>query len=147
MTDVSGPPSDTTVGHLLAERIRLTRSRRDRGPRLVHHWVQNINAALDAVRPSERTIGTVTPMSSLSALEAAAVLVAAALAEGTPVIAIDHPDDFAATDGLLAVAAIMAPPRVTIIAGAAGHPSDGLVAGRPVITIDVDAVDRREVLQ
>ena len=147
MTDLTGPVPDATVGQLLDERIRLTRTRRDRGARQVHHWVQNINAALDAVRPSERSIGTATPMASLGALEAAAVLVAAALAEGTPVIAIDQPDDFAATDGLLAVAAIMAPPPVTIIAGAAAHPSDGLVAGRPVITIDVDAVDRREVLQ
>jgi hypothetical protein len=146
MTDVAGPVPDTTVGHLLDERIRLTRTRRDRGPRLVHLWVQNINSALAGIGAAGRRIEAATPMTSLTALEAATVLVAAAMAEGTPVIAIDQPDDFAAAGGLFAVAAIMAPPQLTIIAGAAGIPSSGVVAGRPVITIDVDAVDRREVL-
>jgi RND superfamily putative drug exporter len=147
MADLAGPAGDISVGQLLEERIRLTRARRYRHGGHVDDWLQSINSTLAKVAPGGRRIDRATPMAALAPLEAATVLVAAAVAEGTPVVAIDQPDDFAAADQLLAAAALMAPPRLTIISGAACHPAHQVSAERPTITIDVDAVDRREVLQ
>jgi hypothetical protein len=79
-------------------------------------------------------------MASLSALESAVVLVAAAAAEGTPVVTIDLPDEFAATEQLLAASALLVGPRVTVISSVPrGAPVPHL--GRAIITIDVDVLD------
>jgi RND superfamily putative drug exporter len=146
MADVAQPVPDITVGRLLDEHIRLTRARRG-SARLVHHWVQNIDSALAGIGAGGRRVAASTPLVALTPLETATVLVAAAMAEGTPVVSITQPDDFAPADRLYVAATLMAPPQVTIVVGATGHPPDVPSAGRPVITIDVDAVDRREVLQ
>jgi RND superfamily putative drug exporter len=150
MTDITVVPDALTVGQLLHERILVTGTSRA-GKSGVGSWVQAVNAALADVGASGSRIHAATPMAALSALESATVLVGAAAAEGTPVITIDQPDDFTATDQLLAASALLVGPRVTVISSVpSGAPVPTL--GRPIITIDVDAldsssVDRREVLR
>ncbi|MHA6667438.1 MMPL family transporter [Homoserinimonas sp. A447] len=140
MTEVSGVADGLTVGQLLGERMRVTGVRR-RGAANADSWVHAINAALADVGAAVSRIEAGTPMATLNALESATVLVAAAVAEGTPVVSIDQPDDFAGTDQLITAAVLLAGPRVTIVTGVPHRPTTPLIVGRPVITIDVDAVE------
>ncbi|HEU4807673.1 MAG TPA: MMPL family transporter [Homoserinimonas sp.] len=140
MTAVSGPAYDPTVGQLLDERMRLTRPRGRRGAGEVESWVRSINSALADVGTAAR-VEAATPMAALTALQSATVLVAAAVAEGAPVVAIDLPDDFGASDQLIMAAVLLASRRVTIIAGVPRLDSRDVNVGRPVVTINVDTVD------
>jgi RND superfamily putative drug exporter len=138
---------DLTVGELIDERIALTHDRRRRRSGQRNAWVRSINAALADVGADSTGIDAATPLARLSALEAAVVQVAAAAAEGTPVLAVDQPDDFPAREQLVTAALLLAGPRVTVIAGTPGDSSVPAAATRQLITIDVDTLDRRGVLQ
>ena len=139
---VSGPVHGLTVGQLLDERIRLTRPRGRRGASQVESWVRSINAALADVGGASVPVRAATPLAALNALESASVLVAVAVAEGAPVVAIDQPDDFASSHQLIMAAILLANRRVTIIAGVPRLDSDVVNVGRPVVTVDLDAGSR-----
>jgi RND superfamily putative drug exporter len=147
MADVTAHAHDLTVGELLDERIRLTRPRGQRGGGQVEAWLRTINTALADVGAASTRLEAASRMATLTALESATVQVAAAAAEGTRLLAIVLPDDFAARGQLLSAAVSMVPSRVTLIVGGAEGNSSISDLGRPVVTLVVTTLDRREVLQ
>ncbi|HSP52804.1 MAG TPA: hypothetical protein VLO00_07915, partial [Cryobacterium sp.] len=140
-----------TVGELLAERLDLAHpwyraaSRRS----LLAGWITRLNGALGTASSGlpARPIVTGTTVSSLSALDRAAVLVAAALTETPGVVIVDLgeglPVDPTGRD-LVQVLATLAPASTTLILGAASFPEDTPVyrGDRPLQTLDLDSLDR-----
>jgi RND superfamily putative drug exporter len=148
-----GDSSDNglTVGELLAERLDLAHpwyraaSRRS----LLSGWVERLNAALGSGRGDHAAgpIRSGTSVSSLSALERAAVLVAAALTENPGIVIVDLgeglPVDPTGRD-LVQVLATLAPASTTLILGAASFPdaAPAYRGARPLQTLHLDSRDR-----
>lgn len=156
-----------TLGELLTERMRLMRPWFRFGGVPIDRWIQRANAALLAVAPQASTLSERSRVAALAPLERAIALAVVALAEGTPVVMLDQPDEFATTTaGAEFVAAVtrLASPSVTVVIGTpvpsrAGSADSG---GRPVVALDLysmdgqaiggdaverDAADREEVLR
>jgi RND superfamily putative drug exporter len=127
----AGPGAGGTVGDLIGVRLSLTLPNlRPPGLRVsgagaqLAGWIDRLNAAL-GIRLNEAT-----SLSSLTALERAAVIVAAALAERPGVVFVDlgdMPVDPAGRD-LVTVLAALAPATTTLVLGAASF--GDLRAGR-----------------
>ena len=140
-----------TVGELLAERLDLAHpwyraaSRRS----LLAGWVERLNVALGSGRGDHAggAIRAGTTVSSLSALERAAVLVAAALTENPDVVIVDLgeglPVDPTGRD-LVQVLATLAPASTTLILGAASFPdaAPSYRGARPLQALHLDSPDR-----
>ncbi|MEB0202188.1 MMPL family transporter [Cryobacterium sp. 5I3] len=134
-----------TIGELLAERLDLTqprfRSRSRRGQ--LDGWIGRINRAIAHDRAPVAPLTADTPVSSLSAVSRAAVLVAAALAERPGVVVIDLGEGLPADPAGLSigvVVATLAPADTTlIIAAASQHPL--AAAGRAVLVVDLETLE------
>jgi len=132
------------IGELLEERLRLTQPwyRAPFVRRRALRWIDRINEAVERVAPGAAALGWDSPIAPLPRLQRAVALAAVALAEDTPVLAIDQLDSFAAPGEesafLLAVVAL-APPTTTIVLGTP-LPQRAIVPpelGRPLAFLDL----------
>jgi RND superfamily putative drug exporter len=136
--------SGLTVGEVLAERLDLAHSWRRAARRRAElgAWLDRLSAALD-VAPRAEPVAADTPMSSLSAVARATVLVAAALAERPGIVFADLGDGLPADPAgreLPAILAALAPAATTLVLGStAGDPgSPGGCGARGVQTVTLD---------
>ncbi|MBC7725522.1 MAG: MMPL family transporter [Burkholderiaceae bacterium] len=144
--------ADTTVGTLLAERLRLTRfwlpGARQRE---VDRWVDRVREVLAEVAPRDHTpITTRTRISELPQLERAVALSVVALCERTPVVMLDQVDPFARDDdaaAFLSAVSRLAPAGTTIFVGSPDAATmDDTLRGerRVVIHLDVSSAGHHE---
>ena len=139
-----------TAGEVLAERLDLAHSwhRAARRRAELGVWLERLNTAL-TLGPRAEVVAAGTPMSSLSAVARAAVLVAAALAERPRIVFADLGGGLPADpDGrdLPTILAALAPAATTLVlgstAGEPGSPGDYGARGVQAITLDRKALQR-----
>lgn len=126
VADVAGDDSTelrSTLGELLAERLRLTqpwyRGRQRRGQ--VDRWLARANTALeDSTGDNAARLQRDSRLSALPPLERALAFAMMALVEATPVVVLDRVDHFRNRDDerrLLAAALELLPPRAVLVIG------------------------------
>lgn len=148
MADLAGrgdANSPLTVGQLLGERMRLTAAKPFAKPR-IEHWVRRINSTLELSNPIEAE----SSLHELDAVQRAVVLTALAVAEGTPVVVVDLPDQLAESafgDAVFAAIIRLASSPTTLIIGTPVPARLAEIADRPLVAVDLYETSRKEVLQ
>jgi RND superfamily putative drug exporter len=118
--DIGASPrseSGATVGELLVERLELTQPwyRAFSTARRAERWIERMNVALAGTR-----IGAASTLTALPQLERAVALAAIVIAEGTPVVMLDHLEPFVDPDDeatFVRIVRDLAPPSATIVVG------------------------------
>jgi putative drug exporter of the RND superfamily len=143
-----------SVGEVMSERIGLGGPwwRLSSSARQIVGWTARVSDALDAHEIRGRRVCVDTNLASISVVQRAAVLVAAALAERPGIVFIDVGDrltDPAALDSFVSVVVMLAPPSTTIVFGSQSAPDARTVTvtgARQTTTVDLDLLARKGVL-